>query len=719
MKSKILKLDLKPRGKQQRHMHVPSGDCCRNHMVVVPGTGDENFKFPPVQELVIRALNRLSKPVEVEETDETENPTQGSDGTDNGDAAGSNALRPSAKKMTVVTKNGTSRRSLNPAPKITVKYEHIQHMQHTFVPGLPTDGLGSTPLLPRPSDSGKANGATLFTAAQALREIMDEGRFDAIIADRFDPLAGAVNWARLHMEERFQGAIESLNGQLRQLRVLYKDALPRVLTVLSAQNPDVPEQMLLQAAVQVLDDELAQILTVLRIWTDAFAQHRDQMYEQLGAVRQLVEESYMLFRGEALDGEEHGKKAHVHTTVFQVGNVFVARFGHLGPATLPAKGPIGAHAIEVPMDERNIITLMLPLYAHEFRHDVFHDVVGLEDDVREAVAKAVVEAYERGELKFSQEYIKLGRQKVKTIDLMVKFIADTTPEIDADISGGVLLTGAAFLYLVILSFSAFNARGRTVESTPRLLRTGSYFELVPDEKTGAVALEFFPHPPDYIRAHIVAAALDEIGFGAEANECRTLADIACGDPLPQTVKWYDATGKSKLVIEIPVADIKAVAPVVAKALIRTPLKSLGNVATGDILNWDRKRQAKVDKLAELLMQGRSDIPESLGDVYATYVAAAAALAYWGAVGAGQRAKLQAVPMIEKNALAMLATIRERRKQSPTVADAGDEHASCVHGDDSDSGEVNPHFKPEAASSEPPAPTPASDPVETDEEGEQS
>jgi hypothetical protein len=339
---------------------------------------------------------------------------------------------------------------------------------------------------------------------------------------------------------------------------------------------------------------------------------------------------------------------------------------------------------------------MLPLYAHEFRHDVFHDVVGLEDDVREAVAKAIVEAYEKGELKFSQEFIKLGRQKVKTIDLMVKMIADTTPEIDADISGGVLLTGVAFLYLVILSFSAFNAKGRTVESTPRLLRSASYFELVPDEKTGAVALEFFPHPPDYIRAHIVAAALDEIGFKAEGDECRTLADIAAGDPLPKLIKWFDASGKSKLVIEIPVDDIKAVAPVIAKALIRTPLKSLGDVATGDILNWDRKRQAKVDKLAEILMQGRSDIPAELGDVYATYVAAAAALAYWGSVGAGRRAKLHAVPMIEKNALAMLNTIRERRNQAPVVADAGSKHVSCVHSsDDDDGGEVNTLHKPAA------------------------
>ncbi len=234
-----------------------------------------------------------------------------------------------------------------------------------------------------------------------------------------------------------------------------------------------------------------------------------------------------------------------------------------------------------------------------------------------------------------------------------------------------------------------------MESTPRLLRSASYFELVPDEKTGAVALEFFPHPPDYIRAHIVAAALDEIGFKPEGDECRSLADIAAGDPLPQKIKWFDASGKSKLVIEIPVEDIKAVAPVIAKALIRTPLKSLGDVATGDILVWNKKRQAKVDKLAEILMQGRSDIPEELGDVYATYVAAAAALAYWGAVGAGRRAKLHAVPMIEKNALAMLTTIRERRKLPATVADAGDAHASCVHTDADNGEEVNPNFKPAA------------------------
>lgn len=699
MQSKI-QLDLSA-GRKRVHMHLPSGDCCRNHMVVVPGTGDKNFKFPPVEELVIRALSRLASKGE-----DSENPTEGSDGEDAESASVKTepaykvpGLKPRSRNPLVVfqldepSRGGKKR---NPKAKLVVRYNH------TFVPGLPDKGTVPAPLIPAPVDRNRNNGATLFTAAQALREIMDEGRFDAIIADRFDPLAGAVNWAKLHMEARFQPAIESLGEQLRQLRALYKDALPRVLRVLEAQNPQVPEQILLEVSVQVLDEELIQILTVLRIWTDAFAQHRDQMYEQLGAVTQLVEECFMLNQGVL-----GAKGAKLHTHVYQVGNVFVARFGHVGPATLPAKGPIGAHAIEVPMDERNIITLMLALYAHEFRHDFFHDVEGLEDELRDAVARAILEAYDAGKIKLTTEETKLGRQKVKTIELLVKLIADTIGEVDADISGGVLLTGPAFLYNMILSFSAFNAKGRTVESTPRLLRSTSYYELTKDEKTGAVMMDFFPHPPDYIRTYIVAAALDEIGFIAEGNECRELADIAYGDPLPQVIRWVDASGKSKMVIEIAVEDIKAVASVVARALIRTPLKALGGFATCDFIYWDSHKQAKAEKLAQLLMSGKFEIPADMGDVYANYVAAAATLAYWGACANGKRAKLVAAPMIEQGALAMLAQIREMRKIPAVVAPTGDGHESCVHGNADSHAEGGAHSEDAPA----PAPAPADSPAD--------
>jgi len=39
----------------------------------------------------------------------------------------------------------------------------------------------------------------------------------------------------------------------------------------------------------------------------------------------------------------------------------------------------------VPHNERNIIPIMLTLYMHEFRHDIFHDVDGLGDELTQVV----------------------------------------------------------------------------------------------------------------------------------------------------------------------------------------------------------------------------------------------------------------------------------------------------------------------------------------------
>ncbi len=276
MKSKNIILDIKgsKSGHKRPHMHVPSGDCCRNHMVVVPGTGDRDFKFPPVQELVIRALNRLSKPVELEETDDNANPTEGSDGTDNGgDTGRGDALRPDEQEAhrRYHCKATRGRRSLPRKPaKVTVKYDH------TFVPGLPTRRCRSRSASAASdrTGQGKRRYAVHRRAGVAARSWM-KGVSTPSSPTVFDPLAGAVNWARLHMEERFQGrhrepewaALAAARSSIRmRSRACLRFWLRRI--------PDVPEQMLLQVAVQVLDEELAQILTVLRIWTDAFAQHR-------------------------------------------------------------------------------------------------------------------------------------------------------------------------------------------------------------------------------------------------------------------------------------------------------------------------------------------------------------------------------------------------------------------------------------------------------------
>lgn len=615
-----------------------------NHIVVLPGYGDRDFNFPDVDALVINALTRLSR--------ETGVKTDGK-GDDQGEA-----LKRSSLSMPIRVR-----------------------MEHTFLPGLPTKGIvpvALVPQMPVEAQSGKGLGSTLYVAAEGMRQRLYRGRFEAIIAERFDPLAGAVNWAGHNMEAKYRPAIISLGGQLGQLRGLYREALPRVLSVLVGQNPKVDPQRLLDAAVNTLDEELAEILTVLRIWTDAFGQLRDGMYKQLQAVTFLVEQAFTLFETGDLDGDKCETEGAVcrpklESKIFQVGSVFLARFSGEGPATLPGRGPIKAHAMEVPHDEREMISLMLVLYTHEFRHDIFADVKGLAEELTEAVVTDILTAYQEQGLTFVTQKNQVGKKHYQPIELIAQLFAETIGEVDADISGGVLSVGPAFLYNMVMTFCAFNSRGRSIlaaKESDQLLRAGSFFELDKDGRP-----HFLPHPPDYIRAYIVAAALDEIGFPEEAEQCRALADQAVGLPLPQEITWEDVDGKSKSVIRIAMADLKQVAPIVAKTLIRKKLASLGGFATSELVNWNRARQAKVDVLAQNLMAGNANVPTDMGDFYATYVAAAATMAYWGLSDGGKRVEA-AIDLVEKNALKMLDTVRQRLAEPELVPGASKHECNC-------------------------------------------
>ena len=89
----------------------------------------------------------------------------------------------------------------------------------------------------------------------------------------------------------------------------------------------------------------------------------------------------------------------------------------------------------------------------------------------------------------------------------------------------------------------------------------------------------------------------------------------------------DAEGKEDLVIKFNTADLVAVGPVVAKALIRTPMKSLAGKSNGDLVMWNAHRQTKVEALADILEKGSSDLPDNHGSIFATYVGSAATNAF--------------------------------------------------------------------------------------------
>jgi hypothetical protein len=646
-------LDLKSNDDgSDRKPHGHRGSC-RPHVVICPGYGNKDFPFPNAEDLTVRALTRLKK----KQADAKAAQAEG--GEINTDGIGSKSSK--GQRPFDTAGSGHSHEHITGACAGDSWGQIDASKDQTFVPGMPNLGQ-----IPKPaaviaqSKRARENGidGTLFVAAGGLRELLEDGKYDAIVAERFDDLVDKVNWARDNMGPKYQRAVESLSSQLSKLREVYLGALPRVLDGLRAQNPGVGEGRLIEAAVEVLDEELKQIISVLRIWTDAFGQQRGGSYKQLDAVVFAVEQAFLLFEGnDPSQPLSNDVTTRLKNRVFGVGDTFVARFSGEGPATLPGtRGPVRAHALEVPHDERHFITLMLVLYMHEFRHDVFHDVEGMGEELTAVVSKAIMQAAGKGELKLTREHVNIGKQRVPLANLLTKMYADTIGEVDADVSGGVLLAGPAFLYNMLMTFSAFNSRRRGVFNQRQLLRTSSFYEME-ENANGQMALSFLPHPPDYIRAHIVAAALDEIGMPDEAKQCRLLADQAVGWKVPEFITWDDVNGtKGRPTIKIPVEDIKRAAPFVARALIRTPLESLGKVSTGEVIYWTPKSEAKAQMLAEMMMDGEAQLPTDKGDIHVTHVIAAASLAYWGLCKSGTQPR-DGAAVIEATALKMIDQVR--------------------------------------------------------------
>lgn len=591
----------------------------------VTGGGQENFPFPSGEDLAKRALGKAQPIGNKKPRNRRARRNAAAAGTADGGSDSSEKTGGGGVGLTAVN-----------LPTVKDPMSIIHRL-----PDEPEDKLADT----------------LKRTAEGMASIMGERQLDGLVDGRFGKLVGAVTWAKLHMELKYQDCIASLEAQLNTLQQRYREAIPLIVKELTARNPKASKQEIFKAAIQLLDQELSQILTVLSIYTDSFGQYRDGVYAtELRIINFFFMQAFRL--NTSVDPDSASGTPQLNTINFSVKDVFLARFAAMGLGTIPGtKGPLRAHALQIPFDMRTILALVLPLMAHEFRHNVFHDVKGLEEELIKTLKEALEKAYDNGNgpLKLSAKVYQLSRRlQVPAIDLLVKVMVDSIGEIDADISGGVLFSGPSYLYNMLLSFPAMLG-GK--------LRTSSVYQLV-DQENGDKALVFEPHPPDYIRTHIVAAGLDEIGFPAEAAECRKLSDKAVGE-VPKDITWSDGDEKNEMVIRIPVADIIAVAPVVAKALIRTPLAALNGKTTADIINWTQEREAKVRKLVEILKAGKSDVPTD-GSYFATYVGSAATIALWELVHAGGDAKTT-VLAVNANAMKMLETIRKTAEESKATS----------------------------------------------------
>lgn len=671
------------------------------HMVILPGYGKEKYPFLSIDHLVAASIDYLNEVISA-----YRNQGRTLFGAELEAAGGDGASLDESGLFAYIRRHGLPMSTLSPrvlaqrvarqraraAEKARERAKDDINVSQVVKSG-PGDASKISVVSALGSDGASAVGGALIvrSVAGTLAEIMHRGRFKAVIARQFDPLKGAVNWARDHLlkdEPKFLDVVNSLWEHLIKLEEIYGGALPRVIEFLHSQYPNVSEEERLSAAVAVLNEQMAEILYILSIWIDSFAQQRDGMYKQLLYLVFTVEEAYYLNRTGDVTGEGDPKiKDAIKNTALNIGDVFMARFSDQGPATIPGgRGPVGAHALEVPHDESDVLVLYLPLYMHEFRHDFFNDVEGLADESTAVVVEAIQKAHKAGKFKFKNKHIVIGAddtkgkkgQAVETIMLCTQVFGQTHSETDADQAGGVLLTGPAYLYSMLATFSAFQMRGQNPMSVNRMLRHRSYFAI--GEKN---ALVFEPHMPDYIRAHMVADGLESIDCKLQADACRKPIDQAAGLPLPEFIIWRNVDPKSpfQFEIRIPVSDLRQVSPVVVDAIMNTPLQSLGGVSMRQLFNWTKKRQEKVEALVASLMAGKSTIPWDMGDFYAIYVAAAAITAVWRLTEQGHQPMI-AAGMVEHYAREMMDQIMAKhphhtRTQAPALATTDDAVAPGV------------------------------------------
>lgn len=512
------------------------------------------------------------------------------------------------------------------------------------------------------------SGPTLLAVAGGIGAVMDAGRYRSRVARIFGPLKGEINWALNHMDESWTPIWKSLGeDHLLPLEKNILEAMPDVCKFIEVQYPDASTDEVLDAAAAVLHEQVAEILSVLSIWGDCAAQQRDGLYPELKYVVQMVRAAFNLMRTGDITGKgDPGTAAKIQTIAFQADDKMLARYADSGRSTIPgAKGPVGAHVINVDYDESEMITTSLACpYAHEARHNWREDVVGYPEQQTETAVARVLEAHKAGKYNLTSETYKIGKQEVPAIALLAQIFGQTLSEKDADIPGGTLLTGPAYSKGYHGVFGALNSRARGVFNTNRLLRTYGFFLV---NEAGELVIE--PHMVDFVRGLVIGIALRNRGFEAAANENDALSRQAVGLPVPKSITWVnmDPKSKFKFKIEIPLSDLMQVAETVVDSIINDKLPCLGGLSAADLCDFTQHHQEKVDILVENLVKGDSTVPADKGDFYPTFVAAAAASALWKLVEKGMHPVL-AIKFVERHARPMLDTIADRAGEKPLVVD---------------------------------------------------
>lgn len=274
-----------------------------------------------------------------------------------------------------------------------------------------------------------------------------------------------------------------------------------------------------------------------------------------------------------------------------------------GPYALAATRELPLTIIAKPIAQATCLPLWLA-DGHEVAGHGIHNLVdGLQSDLQAAIRKSIAKAFDDKKVKVSTTSIALpargktffsgllGGQKTLTArEFMCELFGAWVSETSAD-AAGLINMGPLFVDAGMLLLSASRSSGG-------LSCTSEY-----DSQTG-----FAEYPMDLVRVLLTIEMVRKLPIKDAAVYAAALHErlvAIMGGALPANVSWVRNSGS--YVLTLPLADLRAVLPVVADAVLNSKLPSLSNQSLADVMTWTEEDEQLVREVSLQLEKGDASV----------------------------------------------------------------------------------------------------------------
>lgn len=274
-----------------------------------------------------------------------------------------------------------------------------------------------------------------------------------------------------------------------------------------------------------------------------------------------------------------------------------------GPYALGATRELPLTIIAKPIAQATCLPLWLA-DGHEVAGHGIHNLVdGLQSDIQKAIRAAIRRAFDDKKVKTATQAVSLpargktffsgllGEQKtLSTRDFMCELFGAWVSEISAD-AAGLINMGPLFVDAGMLLLSGSRHNGG-------LSTTSEY-----DSQTG-----FAEYPMDLVRVMLTIEMVRKLPIKDAPVYASALHDrlvAIMGGALPTHVSWTRKSGSN--VLNMPLADLRAVLPTVADAVLKSKLASLSNHSLTDVMTWTEADEQLVREVSLQLEQGDANV----------------------------------------------------------------------------------------------------------------